>query len=108
MVLPHTATRLRAELVENEYGSADTERNWSDASESDFRCFVQRVEATEIADDREASVVMVRIFLPLGVDLLTTDRVKYEGVTYEVNGDLVPWRVGNRGYNQTMLTRVTG
>lgn len=108
MIFPHEITRLRAPLVADDYGTPESKRDWDNAAETEMRGFVQPMETTEIADGREASVVRHQLFAPAGSDLLASDRVQYDGDTYELTGDGQSWNMRGLGYVSVVMQKVTG
>lgn len=101
-------TRIRAALVTDEYGTPTAERDWASATETAINgCSVQPVPGKEYALGREAIVTRWRLFAPGGTDLLATDRVRYGGLIYEVDGDVVTFTEGSP-HVEAVLTRVVG
>jgi hypothetical protein len=100
-----TITRVRAPLVADEYGTEDAKRDWDDAEELDIpRCIMQPVAGTEIADGREAVSIRYRLFAPMPQALVATDRVEWDGLSYEVDGEPLSYPK----HTEAMLKRVTG
>lgn len=88
MQLNDTVTRLRAPLTSAGYGNS--ERDWANATSQDFRIRWSFKSWTEVVGDDERTVTGGSIFGGPDLDLLATDRVVYQGETYEIAGDVVP------------------
>lgn len=54
-------------------------------------CFVQPRSSNEQTDLRDQVVTGLIAFLPAGVDIVATDRLRYAGKTYQVDGDPARW-----------------
>lgn len=87
---PHTVTVLRAETTEDEYGNPV--RGWDAAGETEVRgCSVQPELGPEVTVGRDTIVPRWRLYAPDGTDLLGSDRVRFDGNTYEVDGEPQRW-----------------
>lgn len=86
MRYPHTVTRLRPPLVEDRRG--DERRDWPNAEATpDLRVWVQQRSATEQVDaTRDEQRTSWLMFSGVN-DWLTTDRVLWQGRTFEVDGE---------------------
>jgi hypothetical protein len=83
----------------------------SGATETTVRgCFVQPRSSDEQTDLRDQVVTGVIAFLPAGVDIAATDRVRYAGRTYQVDGDPARWddAHGVEHHLEVVLREVTG
>ncbi len=96
-----TVTLLRAPVVTNPYGNSG--RDWSVATAMTVPASVQWDRGSEDVADENRLTTRMKLFLPAGSDLAATDRVRYRGKDYEVDGDVAPWRT----YVFARLTRVT-
>lgn len=86
----HTVTVVRATTTEDSYGNPV--RNWGAASQSAVSgCSVQPVEGDEQTVGRNTVVSRWRLYAPPSTDLLASDRVVYDGDTYEVDGEVQRW-----------------
>lgn len=76
-----TVTRLRGR-------TRDRFGNWQGTdTETDIPgCSVQPASAIESTDRGEMLVTSVTAYLPPGTDITATDRIRWLGSTYEVNG----------------------
>lgn len=91
-----TIRRVRAQLVKN---SRDNTwyRDWDNAVEEDIpNCSIQPVALSdrlryETDAEREHQLIYYQGYAPSHTDLLYTDRVKYDGRLFEVQGQPTPW-----------------
>lgn len=81
-----TVTRLRGQ-ARDEFGDVAG----ADAELVIAGCSVQPASAIESTDRGELLVVNVTLYAPPGTDLLATDRVRWAGSVYEVNGAPSAW-----------------
>jgi hypothetical protein len=82
----HTVTRLRAPLVADDYGN--DERDWTAATEQDVSgCSVQAEPSSEFTTDRQTVVIRKHVFAPVDADVLPTDRIRWQGNAYEIDGE---------------------
>jgi hypothetical protein len=82
-----TITRLRGQ-VRDDFG------DWTgtDAELDIPGCSVQPTSAIESTDRGELLVTSLTAYCPPGTDLTATDRVRWLGSVYEVNGTPPAWR----------------
>lgn len=102
---------LRAPLVEDEYGTPGTERDWDAAVQTFYEgCDLQPVSPSEYDQGREAITVRWRLFGPSDLDVLGSDRAVHDGSEYEVVGDGQTWSspTGAVSNTQALLERVRG
>jgi hypothetical protein len=73
-------------------------------------CSVQPASATESTSDGELLVTGLTVFLPAGSDLLATDRMRWQGSVYEVDGQPAAWHdlTGTASHVQAQLKLVQG
>lgn len=89
MLGPHTVTRLRAETVTDEY---DNELpGGPDVALEIPGCSVQPGSGGEYHDAREAVTVTYTAWLPGLPDVRATDRIAYDGETYNIDGSPERW-----------------
>ena len=107
-----TATRLRAPFKTDRYGNTSTERDWPNATSSPLtNISIQPDDSNESAGDSHQVITGWRLISARGidVDLLPTDRVAYDGMTLEVDGEVGRYRLGGRVHHvEARLRRVTG
>lgn len=93
--------RVRAPLVADRYGNK--KRDWAAAERLTLAGVnVQPAGSPPVSDedtvDRQTTVTGWRLYSSPGrdVDLLETDRLEYDGMTFEVDGKVGRWRIGTR------------
>lgn len=107
MIFRDTVTIRRASVVAGPYNS--TERNWSAATSTSSAADVQPLQTTEQIVGQDSVVTRWRIYLPAGADLVYTDRVDWDGSTFEVDGEVERWkRRGVLHHLEAVLKRVQG
>lgn len=113
MRYPETVVRLRAPLVTDRY-NAET-RDWSNAAELTVtNVQVQPSTATEPVEvGRTEAITHMRLLTPIGtdLDLLRTDRVRWSGEVWQVDGEVARHMRPSDGtvhHVEAMLKRVTG
>lgn len=107
-----TITVVRAEYVTDKYGNPTSERDWENATRSVVGgVSVQPDASTEATGDRGTIITGWRLFTPRGrdLDLLATDRVEFDGMTLEVDGEIGRYRMAGRVHHiEARLKKVTG
>lgn len=92
-----TVTRIRAALVDNGYDGS-LQRDWDAAVETDITyCNVQSFILSEkllreINEDREFDEYVLRVWAPANTDIVYTDRVRINGLEYDVLAWAGDWR----------------
>lgn len=73
-------------------------------------CSVQPSSTTELTDGRDTVVSLWDLFLPAGTDIRATDRVRFNGELFDVDGDPAPWDddLARAHHIEVRLRRVTG
>lgn len=101
-LFPHTITILRAEAADrygNSGGVAETaEDGWS----------VQPLLGEEIVADRDTVTTRKRATRDRASGLRSTDRVRFAGNVYEVDGDVQFWDFGDLSNTDCLLIRIEG
>lgn len=82
-----TITRLRGVARDN-FGNL----SGSDSELDIDGCSVQPTSATESTDTGDLLVTTATAYAPAGTDLVATDRVRWLGDAYEVDGAPARWR----------------
>lgn len=104
-----TVTVLRAPVVTVDYNNE--ELDWPNATETDVGgCGVQPERGTDYTIDREAIVTRWRLFGPDGMDIEDTDRIRHNGVVYDIDGSVERWPspTGALAHIEARLIRVEG
>lgn len=101
---------VRAEFVVDKYGNPSAVRDWANATRTTVRnVSVQPYTQNEEVGDRTATITQWQLYTRTPVDLRATDRVEYDGVTLEVDGEVGRWRFGGRVHHtEVRLRRVVG
>jgi hypothetical protein len=98
-------TRLRAPLVDAGYGNQA--RDWDNAVEQDFVVHWSAQSVNEVVSDEPQVVTRGKILGGPDLDLEATDRVLFDGDTYEVDGDVMrSYRQGQLHHVRAMLRRI--
>ena len=100
-----TVTRLRGQSRDNWGNTTGTD------TEADITgCSVQPASAIELTDRGDLLVTNVTVYAPAGTDLLATDRVRWAGDVYEVDGAPARWNddTGTEDHVQAQLKLVQG
>lgn len=73
-------------------------------------CSVQPASTTEDLDGRDTVAGLWDLFTPAGVDIRATDRIRWRGELYEVDGAPQQWddERGSGHHLEVRLRRVTG
>jgi hypothetical protein len=82
-----TVTRLRGRSRDN-FGNLQG----SDSELDVTGCSVQPVSASESTDRGELTIANLTLYAPPGTDITATDRVRWQGDVYAVNGPPAVWR----------------
>lgn len=103
-----TVTRLRGVSSTDAYN--DSETDWSDpASLSISGCSVQPVQGDENLLGRESVVSRWTLFAPPDADIRSSDRIRHNGVDYDIDGSVQDWPdIGGLAHRQALLRRVEG
>lgn len=106
-----TVVILRAAPVADRYGSQSSrQRNWADAVETTVRAGVQPNVGSETTGDRDQVASGIRVWLPAGTDVTVVDRIRWDGKTFEVDGEPLPWRPprGRSAHLEILARQVKG
>lgn len=105
-----TITVLDAPLVAaDRYGKQV--RDWAHGTSTVVEwCSLQPYAASEDTADREFANSHMRLFAPPGTAITAVSRVRYDGTTYEVDGEPGHWRDldGRPSHVEAVLKRLTG
>ncbi|MFF7408703.1 hypothetical protein [Streptomyces lydicus] len=105
-------TLVRAPFRVDKYGNTTSERDWANAIRTPYtRLSVQPDSSTEATGDRPYVVTGWRLITAKGVDIpaLATDRIEFDGMTLELDGEVGRFRVGGRVHHvEARLKKVSG
>lgn len=90
MRLRDSAVVVRAPLVAGSYGN--TSRDWPNATRTTYAVQISAASSTEVIGDEPQVVTQWKLFAGPDLDLEATDRVEWDGDTYEVSGDVMKSR----------------
>ncbi|MER7164500.1 head-tail adaptor protein [Micromonospora sp. NPDC000207] len=97
---------MRAPLVDAAYGNR--RRDWAVAERVAYPAEIRPVSSTEDVVNQQETTTRFRLTQHPEPDLLSTDRVEWNGSTFEVDGDVEPWtRRGQLHHLEAVLLRVT-
>jgi hypothetical protein len=103
--LHDTITRLRAPLVSAGYGNSA--RDWSAATGTEFTVHWSARAVSEVVGDEPRTVTRGKILGGPDLDLEASDRVLFDGDTYEVDGEIMrSYRQGQLHHVRAMLRRI--
>lgn len=106
MRLLDTATVVRAPLVAGPYGNSA--RDWANATRATYAVQVSPMSATEVIGDEARTITQWKLFGGPDVDIEATDRVEWNGGTFEVAGEVMESRQPGRLHHvRARLVRVT-
>lgn len=106
MNLYDAITRLRAPLAAGPYGNQA--RDWSTPASAGYLVHWSAKVVAEVVGDEAQTTIRAMIFCGPDVDLEPTDRVVFEGVTYEIDGDIMrSFRRGQLHHIRAYLKRIS-
>ena len=107
-LMTQTAVRLRGTPVTDPYSGEETGVDWSNPDRLVLpRVSVQPVAGNEVTFDRATVVSRWWLWVPGRPDVTAYDRIEFEGESYDVDGDVLPWP-GRLAHTQVMLKRTEG
>lgn len=98
MRLSETITRLRAPQVTGPDG-ATIPGDWEAATETDYAVEFQPLGSNENVVGQQRTESTHRAFMPADADVVPTDRLRFRGVVYQVDGQPAAWRSGGRAHH---------
>lgn len=113
MRLRDTVTRLRAPNITGPDG-ATIPGSWSTVTEGqllkvDYPAEFQPLGSTEDVVAQQRTESTHKVFMPADADVLATDRIRYLGIDYQVDGQPEAWSPGGRKHHMEVLVfRVSG
>ena len=104
-----TVTRLRAPDVVGPDG-ATIPGNWSTVTEGqllkvDYNGEFQPISSTEDVVGQQRTESTHKAFLPPGADVLVTDRIRFLGVDYDIDGDPERHRIRGADHHVEIFCR---
>lgn len=88
---PHTVEVLRPGTRASDYGTRE-ELDWDASSSTTITgCSVQPSSSSEFTTDRDSYTTRLTAYLPASADVRSTDRLVWNGETYDVDGDVLRW-----------------
>lgn len=107
-----TITVVRAPLVQNDRDNT-WYRDWENATHTDVPgCSVQPTRLSdklryEQDQEREYHMTYIRVYAPPGTDIVYTDKIKFDGKFYDVQGAVTPWRrTGGQEHHVAFLIKL--
>lgn len=108
MRLRDRLTRLRPGTTVGPDG-ATVAGDWSSATETDYPCEFQPLGSTEEVVGQQRTESTHRAFLPATADVVPTDRLRFLGLVYQVDGQPEHWRRGGRTHHlEVFCFRIQG
>lgn len=106
-----TVTRLRAPTVAGVDGVQV--QNWKAAeslwTKTDYPCEFQPLGSTEDVVAQQRTESTHRVFLPADADVLPTDRLRFQALDYQVDGQPEVWRRrGSNHHIEALAFRIKG
>lgn len=106
MLLADSVTRLRATTTTDDYGN--TVRDWGAPTSTPYAAEVQPLSAAENVVDQERLETRWRCWLYPTADVVATDRIAWDGATYEIEGDVEVWKQKGRLHHlKLILSKIT-
>ena len=106
MILRDTVTRTRAAQATDAYGNQQPD--WNNTISAAYPAAVGPVGTDEQVVDEQRTVSRWRMFLQPDADVIATDRITWDGATYEIDGDVQLWKRGRRAHHkEALLIKVT-
>ena len=83
---------------------------WTDTERTVDHCNMQPMSSTEVIEGRAQTITRMRLAGPPDMGLKATSRVRFQGVTYEVDGEPGVHRsiAGLLDHTEAILMEVTG
>jgi hypothetical protein len=91
MALPFatdTVTVVHAALETDSYNNRV--RDWAHATRTAVRAVVDGTVSTEATDGKDQTATLYRIYLPPGTAVTAQDRMEWNGLVLEINGEPIP------------------
>lgn len=106
-LLRDTVTIVRAPLISGPYNSSTYD--WANATRTTAAASVHPVSSTEDVVQQQRTETRWKLYLDPYADLAATDRVEWDGDSYEVDGEVERHKARGLLHHQSaVLTRVGG
>jgi hypothetical protein len=106
VILRDRIVRLRAPLVASGYGNQ--QRDWDNAVGVIYPAAVGPLSTGEDVVDQQQTTTRLRLILPSPADATATDRIVWDGQTYEIDGEVATVkRHGRVHHHEAVLVKVT-
>lgn len=88
---PHTVTVVKPGEKPDDYGPGSSP-DWDNTTDADVPgCSVQPAPADEFTVDRDTFLTRYVAYCPPSIDVSATDRIRWQGQTYDIDGDVLRW-----------------
>lgn len=105
---PHSITVQRAGTRQADYGSG-TELDWANTTSTAVDgCSVQPSPADDYTIDRDTFITRLVVYAPPTIIVRATDRIVWNGTTYDIDGDVLRWDFGDLSHVVLNLRRSEG
>lgn len=105
--LSDTVTRQRGTVGEGSHGEPVID--WSTPVTAVYSAEVQPVSTAEALAAQQRTETRWKAFLPWGADVVATDRIVWDGDTFEVDGEPERWKFKAVGHHlELFLVRFEG
>lgn len=88
---PHTITVVHPGELPNDYGTG-TQPDWVNTTTAAVDgCSVQPAPADDYTIDRDTFLVRWVVWAPPTISVTATDRIVWDGDTYDIDGEVLRW-----------------
>lgn len=94
---------LRKRAITEDDGYGNLRRDWAHTEDVEYPAEVQPLSAAEDVSDQDRLETRWRLWLYPKADLVPTDRVVWDGQTYEVIGDIEVWKQKGRVHHKKVI-----
>lgn len=96
-----TVTLVHAELVSDSYNNRI--RDWPNATRIPTRAVVDGTVTAEATDGKDQTDTVYRVYLPAGTAITAQDRLEWDGLVLEVNGEPIARKGPTPALNHTQV-----
>jgi hypothetical protein len=105
--LHDTCTRLRATVAVGSYGAEVPD--WTAPATVELACEFQPLTVQEDLVQQQRTESQWKVFLYADADVVATDRIRFRGIDYEIDGQPKRWRLrGGEHHLELVVQLVTG